>query len=138
MKIEVDQISALLRECAARYIWPRFKALGQEHIFTKSGPNDLVTIADRETEAALDVALTKMFPDALVIGEESISAGQKKVDVLHDREKTIFVTDPVDGTWNFVHGSPDFAVMLACVIRGEVRYGWIYDVPADRMMVTEK
>jgi len=137
-KIEPDRVSDLIRECAATYIMPRFKKLEQGHISTKTGPNDLVTIADRETEEALDKALTKMYPGSVVIGEEGISAGLKSVDVLQDRSKIVWVTDPVDGTYNFVHGNDEFAVMLACVIDGETQFGWIYDVPGNRMMAAEK
>jgi fructose-1,6-bisphosphatase/inositol monophosphatase family enzyme len=138
MTIDTDKISALIRECAAACIIPRFKTLAHEQIFTKTSPTDLVTIADREAEEYLDRALTKMFPDSIVIGEEGISAGHKTVTVLQDRKKMIWVTDPVDGTWNFVHGNPEFAVMLACVIGGETRYGWIYDVPGNRMLTVEQ
>ncbi len=138
LEINPDDISSLLRECAAEYILPRYKLLKKEHIETKSGPNDLVTIADRETEEALDRALTKMFPESVVIGEEGVSAGKKSVSVLQDRSKVVWVVDPVDGTSNFVHGQPIFAVMLACVIDGRTQWGWIYDLPGNRMMVAER
>ncbi len=120
------------------YIIPRFKKLATDDIDTKSGPNDLVTIADRETEEALDRALTKMFPGSIVIGEEGISSGLKKVETLQEKDNVIWVADPVDGTYNFVHGNPEFAVMLACVVNGETRFGWIYDVPGNRMLFAEK
>jgi fructose-1,6-bisphosphatase/inositol monophosphatase family enzyme len=137
-KIDPDRISGLIRECAAKYIIPRFKKLAQGDISTKTGPHDLVTVADSETEEALDSALTKMYPGSVVIGEEGISAGKKSADILQDKTRTIWVADPVDGTYNFVHGNPEFAVMLACVVDGETRFGWIYDVPADRMLTAEK
>ena len=138
VKINPERVDALIRECAAQYIVPRFKKLAQGDINTKSGPHDLVTIADRETEEALDRALTEMFPGSIVIGEEGISAGLKSVETLQETDKIIWVADPVDGTYNFVHGNPEFAVMLACVVNGETRFGWIYDVPGDRMLYAEK
>jgi fructose-1,6-bisphosphatase/inositol monophosphatase family enzyme len=138
VNINSEKISSLIRECAAQYIMPRFKTLTQEHIFSKSGPNDLVTIADRETEQALERALTAMFPGCVVIGEEGIAAGHSSVGSLQSNEGMVWVADPVDGTYNFVHGHPEFAVMLACVIKGAVQYGWIYDVPGDRMLVAAK
>jgi fructose-1,6-bisphosphatase/inositol monophosphatase family enzyme len=137
-KIDPDRIDALIRECAAQYIVPRFKKLEQGHISTKTGPHDLVTIADRETEEALDRAITKMYPGSVVIGEESISAGQKSVAILQEKDKVIWVTDPVDGTYNFVHGNDEFAVMLACVVNGQTQFGWIYDVPGNRMLSAGK
>jgi fructose-1,6-bisphosphatase/inositol monophosphatase family enzyme len=138
--IDPDKVSDIIREAAAKHIMPRYKQLQQGDISTKSGPNDLVTVADKETEEALDKALTKLYPGSVVVGEESISAGTKNLDALKDGDnsKIVFVTDPVDGTWNYVHGNPEFCVMLACVENGEIRYGWIYDVLTKRMMLAEK
>ncbi len=72
-------------------------------IHEKSGPGDLVTRADFEaTEIALDL-LKSYFPEIPVIGEES---GGKPT------EDKCFYLDPLDGTLNFVHGYPNFAVSL--------------------------
>lgn len=136
--INTDKISELIRDCAERYIISRFKALQSEEIMTKSGPGDLVTIADQETEAALDHALTAMYPGSIVIGEESVAAGDKDIAALQNQDGMIWVVDPVDGTANFVHGRDEFAVMLACVIDGENRFGWIYDILGDQMLLAEK
>lgn len=137
-KIDPDEISTLIVSAADQYIRPRYQLLQAEHIDTKSGPGDLVTIADHETEAALSAALEQMFPGAAVIGEESVASGAKSLDILQNKAGMVWVADPVDGTWNFVHGKREFAVMLACVIDGETRFGWIYDVMNDKMLVTEK
>ena len=138
MRIKPDEINALIRDCAARLIMPRFNLLEASEIESKSGPNDLVTIADRETELELEAALTAAYPGLVVIGEEGIAAGRMTTAVLRDASGMVWVIDPVDGTWNFVHGKPEFAVMIACAIDGETRHGWIYDVPADRMLYAEK
>ena len=138
MDVRSDDIAALIRDCAARLIMPRFKMLQEGEISSKSGPSDLVTIADREMEAELERALNAAYPGSIVLGEESVSAGEKTLDALADPSNVVWVIDPVDGTWNFVHGKNEFAVMLACVIGGRTRHGWIYDVPADRMMYTEQ
>lgn len=136
--VDPDRISALLKEIAHSYILPRFRQLQTDDISSKTVPDDLVTIADREAEAALDKALTAQFPGAVVIGEESVSEGVKTLSPLDSLEGMVWITDPVDGTWNFVQGHDEFAIMLACVIDGEVRFSWIYDIPGDRMMVAEK
>lgn len=73
------------------------------NIREKSGPGDLVTKADIEaTEIALEL-LERYFPGVHVVGEES---GGKPT------ESECFFLDPLDGTLNFVHGYPEFAISL--------------------------
>ncbi len=136
--IDIDKVSAVIVEAAETLILPRFKMLQASEIATKSGPNDLVTIADREAEAFLDGVLPKMYPGTVLIGEESISEGTKSLDALHQKDQLVWVTDPVDGTSNFVHGKDEFAVMLAAVLNGEILHGWIYDVIGKKMMTTSR
>jgi fructose-1,6-bisphosphatase/inositol monophosphatase family enzyme len=136
--IDPHRVEAIIRACAAECIMPRFRNLQSHEINTKSGPNDLVTIADKESELYLERELTNLYPGTILIGEEGISAGLKTTAVLQDHGAVIWVADPVDGTWNFAHGNEHFAVMLACVTGGEVIHGWIYDVPAGRMMSASK
>lgn len=136
--IDPVQVAAVLKECALKYILPRFKNLQEGDIHTKSHANDFVTIADIETEAALSEILPKMFPGTLVIGEEGVSSGVVSTDILQDTDKIIFVVDPVDGTFNFKSGNPQFAVMMSLVVGGQTRMGWIYDVMNDTHYITEK
>ncbi len=132
-------VEAIIRECAARYILPRFKKLQDHEIETKTSPSDFVTAADIETEAHMDKALPALCPGSVVIGEEAVHRGESSTETLINNNKDIFwVVDPVDGTYNFRHGDEKFAVMLACVIDGETRYGWIYDVMNDQMTFAEK
>ena len=136
--IDPVQVAAVLKDCALKYILPRFKNLQAGDIHTKSHANDFVTIADIETEAALSEILPKMFPGTLVIGEEGVSSGVVSTDILRDTSQVVFVVDPVDGTFNFKSGNPQFAVMMALVVGGQTRMGWIYDVMNDTHYITEK
>ncbi len=136
--IDIDKVSATIVEAADTLILPRYRQLQQGDISTKTGPNDLVTIADREAEIFLDGVLPKLYPGTVLIGEESVSEGTKSLDTLNDRDRLIWVTDPVDGTHNFVHHKREFAVMLAAVWNGEVLHGWIYDVLGKKMMTASK
>lgn len=137
-KADPVRVGDILRDCAAQYILPRYRVLKAHEIDTKSGPNDLVTVADRETEAALERILPDLLPGSVVIGEEAVSAGLASTGILTRSDTPVWVTDPVDGTSNFVNGNDCFAVMLALVTGGEVTQGWIYDVPGNRMMITER
>jgi fructose-1,6-bisphosphatase/inositol monophosphatase family enzyme len=136
--IDAQKIAALLKECAEKYILPRYNTLSADQIQTKAHENDLVTIADIETERALQDILPKMFPGCIVVGEECVSRGEISLDILKDPAQTVFVVDPVDGTYNFRHGKREFAVMMALVINGETQMGWIYDVLGDAHAIVEK
>lgn len=136
--IDIQKVSDLMRDCAGKYILPRYKALSDHEVRTKSHENDLVTIADIETELAMRDALPKMFPGCVVIGEESVSDGTASTDILKDTSQTVFVVDPVDGTNNFRYGQREFAVMVALVVGGETKIGWIYDVLGDSFAIVEK
>ena len=84
------------------------------------------------------MALTKLYPGTILIGEESISEGTKSLNTLQDRDTLVWVADPVDGTNNFVHGKREFGVMLAAIYNGEILHGWIYDVLGRKMMHADK
>ena len=135
--VDVEYIASLMVHAADRYIVPRYKSLQEYEISTKSGPTDMVTQADIEAEAFLEEVLEEVFPDAVVLGEESVSRGDKSLDALQQDTGMIWLLDPVDGTNNFVRGNDCFGVMAACIIDGVTRYSWIYDVPQRLMYVAE-
>lgn len=138
LAIDSGKVADLLKECAEKYILPRYNTLSPDQIHTKSHKDDLVTIADIETEQALEMILPRMFPGCLVIGEEGVSSGKTSLDTLKNVSQPIFVVDPVDGTHNFRHGKREFALMMALVVGGETRMGWIYDILGDCHAIAEK
>lgn len=133
--MDVDDVSALLAGVAEQVIMPRFGALAAGDI-TEKGPGDLVTVADREAEAAITRVLRAAFPGSLVVGEESAYADRRALDALPSAEHA-WVIDPVDGTRNFAHGRPDFAVMLAELRSGETVRGWILQPVHERLYLGE-
>jgi fructose-1,6-bisphosphatase/inositol monophosphatase family enzyme len=136
--IDPQKVAEIIREVAAQYVLPRFRALQHGDIQEKSGPQDLVTIADIEAEKALTEILPKIYPGVTVIGEEAISAGTADLNILQKKQGIVFVADPVDGTNNFVAGKETFCVMLACVIDGVTEHGWIYEAVTDRMLIASR
>lgn len=132
--IDIDRVTAIIAEAADTIIMPRYKQLRSDDIHTKTGPNDLVTIADRESEAFLERRLRELYPDTIFIGEESVSEGRKSLDTLRQEDRLIWVADPVDGTHNFVNGKREFGVMLAAVLNDATVHGWIYD-PIGKSML---
>jgi fructose-1,6-bisphosphatase/inositol monophosphatase family enzyme len=136
--VDPDKVAQVLVECADLYIRPRFQALKDHEISTKTGPRDLVTQADIDVEAHLARVLPDFLSGSVVVGEEGVSRGEASLETLRDLSQKIWIVDPVDGTYNFVHGYPQFGIMLACVINGQTEYGWIYDVPGRKLIAAEK
>lgn len=123
-----ENLEPVLEEAADTFILPRFQMLQDHEISSKTNPTDLVTLADIEAEQFLEKVLPDLLPGSVVIGEESVSREDKSLDALADKDQTIWVVDPVDGTYNFVHGRVHFGIMVALVYKGENIGGWIYDV----------
>ena len=131
-----SQILDLVRRASRAEIMPRFRKLDQDDIDTKKDETDLVTEADRATEAMITQGLQAAFPQARVIGEEAISARPSLRDGLSDAELS-FVIDPVDGTWNFANGMPLFATIIAACRYGEPVFGLIYDPIGDDAILAD-
>ena len=122
--VDTDAVLALLREVAEEVVVPRFRTLAHEQVAEKN-PGDLVTVADREAEVLITRALRAAYPGAMVLGEEA-HAGSPGLLADFRAAAHAFTVDPVDGTKNFVHGSPDHAMMVAETRAGEAVRSWIW------------
>lgn len=127
-------VASIIREAAETEILPRFKNLQALQIREKK-PNQLVTEADIEAEKVLSRRLQEVLPGAIV-GEEGVEAHPELMTAL-ERPGVVWVIDPVDGTANFAHGNPRFAVVVALVIDGVTRAGWIHDPVSNRTIIAE-
>lgn len=130
-------VEELLREVADREVMTRFRRLDQDDVRTKARQGDLVTVADLEAEHHIRVGLAKLLPDSIVVGEE---AAYKKPEILKalDGDKPVWVIDPIDGTRNYAHGKACFAIIVALIVKGETRLGWIYDPISNTCALSEK
>ncbi len=135
-RVDTDAVLRLLQEVAAEVINPRFRAL-LDHQISEKNPGDLVTIADHESEALITQALLGAYPDAVVLGEEATVHDPDLLDRFAAADHG-FTVDPVDGTKNFVHGSPDHAVMVGEMLGGEVVRGWIWQPQHEAAYVAER
>ena len=95
------------------------------------GPGDFVTNADRRAEQTLFEELTKARPGYGFIMEESGTVeGPDKSHTWH--------IDPLDGTMNFLHGLPIFAISIGLEREGQVVAGLIYNPATDDMFFAER
>jgi len=100
---------AIAREAGALLL-RHYRVSGQAHVETKGRPRDLVTAADRESEALILDAIRREFPGDSVVAEET--APQER------RKGRVWIVDPLDGTVNFAHGLPLFSVSVGLAVDG--------------------
>jgi len=105
---------------------PRFKALGDGAVRHKSSAFDPVSDADEAAERVISAELRRIFPNALIVGEEATAADPTLLDRV-GAAPLVFVVDPIDGTRNFVAGLPLFGMMVAAIAHGEIQMGVIHD-----------
>ncbi len=97
----------------------------------KKGPKDFVTKTDRRAEEILIEELTKSKKNYSFITEET--------GVINNSDKdTFWIIDPIDGTTNFLHGIPHFAISIALKFKDEIRSGVIFDPIKNEMFYAEK
>src|ERR1700742_3170825 len=95
------------------------------------GPADFVTSADKRTEKILIEELTRVRPGYGFLGEES--------GTIEGKDKTHrFIIDPIDGTTNFLHGIPHFAISIGLEMDGEIIAGLVFNPVVDEMFFAEK
>lgn len=122
-------VEAVMREASDRAIAPRYRALAQSEIIAKAA-DDVVTVADHESEAILTEKLSALLPEAAVVGEEAVHEDATVLSRLADR--LCWIVDPLDGTRNFCEGRAPFGVLVALADRGETIGGWILDTLSGR------
>lgn len=98
---------------------------------SRKGPADFVSTADRKAEKILREELLKGRPDYSLLMEESGSVTGADPD-------RRFIIDPLDGTTNFLHGLPHWAVSVGYEERGELLAGVVYDPIKDEMFWAER
>jgi len=125
MRLDVERVETIIREVCEEHVLPRFRNLKQDDVSTKTGPNDLVTVADVAAEKALAPRLTALLPGSVVLGEEGASTDPSLMEAL-GADAPVWVIDPIDGTRNFVKGIDEFATMVALVEKGETLAAWIH------------
>ena len=98
---------------------------------SKKGPRDFVTKTDKHVEKVLIEELSKTKSNYSFLSEE--------VGKIENKDKeNIWIIDPIDGTTNFLHGIPHFAICIALESKKEIISGLIYDPIKDEMFYAEK
>ena len=98
---------------------------------SKKGPKDFVTKTDKRVEKILIDELTKSKKNYSFITEES---GK----IINNNKDNFWIIDPIDGTTNFLHGVPHFAISLALMINDEIITGLVFDPIKNEIFYAEK
>ena len=98
---------------------------------SKKGPSDFVTNSDLKTEKIIIDELQKAKPNYSIVSEENGVKNNKD-------KKNTWIIDPIDGTVNFLHGIPHFAISIALKSNDEIVSGLIFDPIKNEMFYAEK
>ena len=98
---------------------------------SKKGPSDFVTNSDLKVEKIILDELIKARPNYSIISEEN------GIKINKDKNNT-WIIDPIDGTVNFLHGIPHFAISIALKSKNEIISGLIFDPIKNEMFFAEK
>lgn len=100
---------------------------------TAKNHNDFVTEVDQAAEQAIIDVLKQAYPDHAILAEESGASAN-----LHDENEHVWIIDPLDGTTNFIHGFPQYAVSIALQYRGQITQAVVYDPTRNELFTASK
>ena len=98
---------------------------------SSKGPLDFVTNADIKAEKIIIEELIKSKRNYSIVSEES-------ENTIENNKENVWIIDPIDGTTNFLHGVPHFAISIALKTKNEIVSGVVYDPIKDEMFYAEK
>ena len=131
MRLSSANINVMVKACrkAAKTLIRDFGEIEKLQVSLK-GPGDYVTASDKKVEKILIDELQKARPDYSILSEE---AGK-----INNGKSFRWVIDPIDGTSNFLHGIPHFAISIGLEHNKEIICGIVYDPIKDEMFTAEK
>ena len=132
MKSISANLNVMIKACekASKILIRDFGELEKLQV-SKKGPRDFVTNSDIKAEKIIIGELKKARPNYSIISEES--GVEKNKDTAN-----FWIIDPIDGTINFLHGIPHFAISIALKTNDEIICGLIFDPIKDEMFYAEK
>ena len=131
MKLSSANINVMVKACrkASKVLIRDFGEIEKLQVSIK-GPGDFVTISDKKVEKILIEELQKARPSYSILSEE--------IGEINNDESFKWIIDPIDGTANFLHGIPHFAISIGLEHNKEIICGIVYDPIKDEMFIAEK
>ena len=131
MKLSSANINVMVKACrkASKIIIRDFGEIEKLQVSLK-GPGDFVTVSDKKVEKILINELQEARPSYSILSEE--------IGQINNDKSFKWIIDPIDGTANFLHGIPHFAISIGLEHDNEIICGIVYDPIKDEMFVAEK
>ena len=132
MRLNSPKINLIMKACqkASRPLIRDFGEIENLQVSSKA-PGDFVSSADKRTEKIIIEELQKASPDYGIISEE--------IGVINKaNENNRWIIDPIDGTFNFLHGIPQFAISIAYEENKEILCGVVFNPITNEMFCAEK
>jgi len=131
MKLNSANINVMVKSCrkASKTLIRDFGEIENLQVSLK-GPGDFVTNCDKKVEKILIDELLKARPSYSILSEE--------IGEINNDDSFKWIIDPIDGTSNFLHGIPHFAISIGLEHNKEIVCGIIYDPIKDEMFTAEK
>ena len=131
MRLSSANVNTIVKACrkASKILIRDFGEIEKLQVSVK-GPGDFVTTADKKVEKILIDELSKARPNYSILSEE---IGEIKND-----KEFKWIIDPIDGTSNFLHGIPHFAISIGLEQNNEIICGIVFDPIKDETFVAEK
>ena len=131
MKLSSANINVMVKACrkASKTIIRDFGEIEKLQVSIK-GPGDFVTASDKKVEKILINELQEARPSYSILSEE--------IGQINNDKSFKWIIDPIDGTANFLHGIPHFAISIGLEHDDEIICGIVYDPIKDEMFVAEK
>ena len=132
MRLNSPEINLIIRACtkASRSLIRDFGEIENLQVSSK-GPGDFVTSADKRTEKIIINELQKAHPEYGIVTEESGVINKSNT-------QNRWIIDPIDGTFNFLKGIPQFAISIGYEKDNEIKCGVIFNPIMNEMFLAEK
>lgn len=105
----------------------------EAYAVSKKRHNDFVTEVDRAAEAAVIEIINRAYPDHAILAEETGEAGNRR-----GTSEYRWIIDPLDGTTNFIHGFPQYAVSIALEHKGTMTQAVIFDPTRNELFTASR
>jgi myo-inositol-1(or 4)-monophosphatase len=126
-----DLVACAVRAAARGAAFVRQSRPPDAVAWTEKTQHDFVTAVDRGAETLIAEMLLAAVPGSAIVGEELTPSARPQADV-------VWIVDPLDGTTNFLHGYPQYAVSIAAVAGGELAAGVVHDVARDAVFTAAR
>ena len=106
----------------------------KDEFISEKAQQDFLTVADTQVQQAWYDAINKQYPKDVILAEEDNTPTPISYDLQLDKDKGLWVIDPIDGTANFMRGLPEWGISIAYICDGDVQFSVIHLPELNQML----